>query len=350
MKKAIAFVLTLCMIFALAACGQSAAPEAPSAPETGDASAAPEAPATGEFPSKTISFIIPYAAGDGLDLTCRAMLESIDLPVNTIVENITGASGTIGLQEAFGRPSDGYTVAILSNGPIISQPLLNDTLTYDLESWKPLCFITGDTKCALCCNSQLGIKNSDDALEFFKSGKTFTVGVGNMTGFTFVAIADMFTQLGIMDNVQFISYDGASALYQAYLSGEIDFAGFDDYFAAQYRAAGDDVIVAVVCGQDRSEFLPDVASAGEWGLDMSAHIGFKAAAVPADTPDEVCEYLYAKIREAVLSEEYQNWCKENYYTGTSDEALPDPAGTMETLKMIRDVNIKVLTAAGVLEK
>ena len=240
MKKAIAFVLTLCMIFAFAACGQSAAPEAPSAPETGDASVAPEAPATGEFPSKTISFIIPYAAGDGLDLTCRAMLESIDLPVNTIVENITGASGTIGLQEAFGRPSDGYTVAILSNGPIISQPLLNDTLTYDLESWKPLCFITGDTKCALCCNSQLGIKNSDDALEFFKSGKTFTVGVGNMTGFTFVAIADMFTQLGIMDNVQFIPYDGASALYQAYLSGEIDFAGFDDYFAAQYRAAGDE--------------------------------------------------------------------------------------------------------------
>lgn len=325
MKRTLAILLALCMICAL---GVSA---------------------FAQFPEKTISFIVPYAAGDGLDLTCRSILELIDLPVNTMVENIAGASGTIGLQEAYGRPHDGYTVAILSNGPVISQPLLNDTLTYNLESWKPLTFITGDTKCALCCSSKLGIKNSDEALEYFKAGNTFTVGVGNLTGFAFVAIADMFTQLGIYDNAQFIAYDGASALYQAYLSGEIDFAGFDDYFAAQYRNAGDDVIVAVVCGQDRSEFLADVSSAGEWGLDMSAHVGFKAASVPADTPDDVCEYLAAKLREAVLSDEYQAWCKENYYTGTNAEALPDMEGTMETMKMVRDVNIKVLTAAGVLE-
>lgn len=326
MKKFLAIVLAFCMIAAL---GVSASAD--------------------WTPEKDITFIVPYAPGDGLDLTCRAILEIIDLPVNTMVENVTGASGTIGLQEAYGRGGDGYTLAILSNGPVISQPLLNDTLTYTLESWKPLVFITGDTKCALACSSKLGIENSDEALEFFKSGETFTVGVGNMTGFAFVAIADMFTQMGIMENAQFVPYDGASALYQAYLSGEIDFAGFDDYFAAQYREAGDDIVVAVVCGQERSEFLPDVAAAGEWGLDMSAHVGFKAAAVPADTPDEVCDYLYAKIREAVLSDEYQNWCKENYYTGTSDEALPDTEGTMETMKMVRDVNIKVLTEAGVLE-
>ena len=314
MKKTLAIILALCMVIALGAT------------------------AFADFPEKTISFIVPYAAGDGLDLTCRAMLENIDLPVNTLVENITGASGTIGLQEAYGRPADGYTVAILSNGPVISQPLLNDTLTYTLESWKPLTFITGDTKCALACSSKLGIRDSDDALEYFKAGNTFTVGVGNMTGFAFVAIADMLTQMGIYENAQFIPYDGASALYQAYLSGEIDFAGFDDYFAAQYRTAGDDVVVAVVCGQDRSEFLPDVAAAGEWGLDMSAHVGFKAASVPA-----------AKIREAVLSEGYQTWCKENYYTGTDAESLPDSEGTMETMKMVRDVNIKILKAAGVLE-
>ena len=325
MKKALALILALCMVLALGVT------------------------AFAEFPEKNITFIIPYAAGDGLDLTCRAMCEYIDLPVNTVVENVTGASGTIGLQEAYGRGADGYTIAILSNGPVISQPLLNDTLTYTLESWKPLSFITGDTKVALCCSSKLGISNSDEALEFFKAGNTFTVGVGNMTGFAFVAIADMFTQLGIMENAQFVPYDGASALYQAYLSGEIDFAGFDDYFAAQYRAAGDDVIVAVACGQERSEFLPDIASAGDWGLDMSAHVGFKAAAVPAETPDDVCEYLSAKIREAVLSEGYQAWCKENYYTGTTAETLPNAAGTMETMKMVRDVNIKVLTAAGVLE-
>ncbi len=78
MKKTLAIILALCMVIALGAT------------------------AFADFPEKTISFIVPYAAGDGLDLTCRAMLENIDLPVNTLVENITGASGTIGLQEAYG--------------------------------------------------------------------------------------------------------------------------------------------------------------------------------------------------------------------------------------------------------
>ena len=57
--------------------------------------------------------MVPYAAGDGLDLSCRAMLDNIDLPVNTLVENISGGSGTIGLQDALtgrGRLYRGHPV------------------------------------------------------------------------------------------------------------------------------------------------------------------------------------------------------------------------------------------------
>lgn len=227
----------------------------------------------------------PYAAGDGLDLSCRAMLDNIDLPVNTLVENISGGSGTIGLQDAFNRDADGYTVAILSNGPTIAQPLLNDTLAYKLEDWDVLTFITAPVLAVLGCSDKLGIQNSDDMRAYLEGGNKFSVGVPSMSGFGYVAAAAMFDQMGIMDNVTWVTYDGAPALYQAYLSGEIDFATFDDNFAAQYANSGDAVTVGVVMNDVRSQYFPDVAAAGEWGVEgLGANIGFKAAAVKKGTP------------------------------------------------------------------
>ena len=230
-KKVLAMALVLTMTLSLVACGSNPAASTSVASSDPAVSSAPVEEST--YPNDTISFIIPYAAGDGLDTSTRALLENAEFPVNTLVENISGGSGTIGLQDAFGREADGYTVAILSNGPTIAQPLLNDTLTYTLEDWEVLTFTTAPVLAVLGCSASKGIENSDDMKAFLESGEPFTVGVPSMSGFGYVAAASMFNQMGIMDKVTWVSYDGAPALYQAYLSGEIDFATFDDNFAAQ---------------------------------------------------------------------------------------------------------------------
>ena len=95
MKKLVALLLALAMVFALAACGNAAAPAATQAPTAEPAAPAVDPASADSFPTGTITFIVPYAAGDGLDLSCRAMLESLDVPVNVVVENISGGSGTI---------------------------------------------------------------------------------------------------------------------------------------------------------------------------------------------------------------------------------------------------------------
>lgn len=349
-KKFLAMALALSMVLSLAACGGGGSTNSgtPAASASGSA-AASSGDTSSAYPNDTISFVVPYAAGDGLDLSCRAMLENIDLPVNTLVENISGGSGTIGLQDAFGREADGYTVAILSNGPTIAQPLLNDTLTYTLEDWEVLTFITAPVLAVLGCNKSLGITNSDEMRQFLESGKTFTVGVPSMSGFGYVAAAAMFGQMGIMDNVTWVSYDGAPALYQAYLSGEIDFATFDDNFAAQYAAAGDDITVGVVMNDTRSQYFPDVAAAGEWGVEgLGANIGFKAAAVKKGTPADICAYLTEKINEAVVSEGYQNWCRDNYFGVLSEKDIYTGEEAFNMLVELRETNRTVLTAAGLL--
>ena len=338
--------LALAMALTMAACGNGSS----SAPPGG--SSKTDVPTNSDdsaYPSGTISFIVPYAAGDGLDTSTRALLENADFPVNTLVENISGGSGTIGLQDAIGRDPDGYTVAILSNGPTIAQPLLNDTLTYTLEDWEILTFTTAPVLAVLGCSASKGIENSDDMKAFLESGEPFTVGVPSMSGFGYVAAAAMFDQIGIMDMVTWVSYDGAPALYQAYLSGEIDFATFDDNFAAQYAKAGDDVAIGVVMNDVRSQYFPDVAAAGEWGVKgLGANIGFKAAAVRKGTPADVCAYLTEKINAAVVSEGYQKWCEDNYFGVLTEEVLYTGEEAMGMLVELRETNRTVLTAAGLL--
>lgn len=344
-KKCLALALALSLLLAATSCGSTDSGET-----SGDASGSGSGTTGGDsYPSGTISFVVPYAAGDGVDTTTRALLDYADFPVTTLVENISGGSGTIGLQSAFGRDADGYTVALLSNGPTIAQPLLNDTLSYTLEDWEILTFTTAPVLAVLGCSSAMNIENSEDMKAFLESGAEFTVGVPSMSGFGYVAAAAMFDQMGIMDKVTWVSYDGAPALYQAYLSGEIDFATFDDNFAAQYAQTGDDIIIGVVMNDMRSQYFPDVAAAGEWGIEgLGANIGFKAAAVKKGTPEDICDYLTEKLNAAILSEGYQTWCENNYFGVLSEDDIYTGEEAMSMLIELRETNRTVLTAAGLL--
>lgn len=159
----------------------------------------------------------------------------------------------------------------------------------------------------------------------------------------------MFSQMGILDNVTFVTYEGAPAMYQAYLSAETDLAVFDDNFAAQYANAGDEINIGVVINDVRSQYFPDVAAAGEWGVEgLGANIGFKAAAVPKGTPDEVCQYLADKINAAILTEEYKAWCENNYFGVLSENDIYTPSEATELLMSVRELNREVLTLAGLL--
>lgn len=329
MKKGLVVVLMLVTLFSVFAAGT----------KEGD----------GEYPSKKISFVIPYAAGDGLDTSTRALLENADFPVQAVVENIVGGSGTIGLQEAFARTPDGYTVAILSNGPTIAQPLLNRTLTYALDDWEVLTFSTAHVLATLGCNKELGIRNSEDLRRFLLTGRPFTVGVPSMTGFGYVAALTMFYQMEILDKVTWVSYDGAPALYQAYLSGEVDFVTFDDNFAAQYVQAGEDVMIGVVMHDTRSQYFPDVAAASEWGVEgLGGNIGFKAAAVKKGTPKEVCDYLTEKINKAVVTKGYQDWCRANYFGVITEDWISTSEEARDLLFSVRDVNKRMFELSGLL--
>lgn len=359
MKKIFALLMAVLLMLSVIACGQTSGSDLenltgkndavqPDQQEKTEDETGTENNKTGWTPEKTITFIVPYAAGDGTDILCRALTENIDLPVDTVVENVTGASGTIGTMEGFNRPHDGYTVNVVSVSPLVSQVLLNDTLTYTLEDWKVIANLSEPACEVLVTNSDnTGISTSEEFKSYAESGAHFTCGTATMAGFGYTAAVSLFYYMGIYDNVTFVTYDGAAELYQAYLSGEIDFAVMDDNFAKQYVNAGDFIDILLALSANRSQFFPDVACAEEWGLDKcGANLGFKALAVPADTSDEIVDYLVEKINEAVISDDYQQFLEDNWF-GTYTE-LWTPEECQAGFESVMELYKEIFTLVGLI--
>lgn len=345
MKKILSMLLAAVLVFALCACGGTAAPVSGTPAEP----AAPAAQASGnEFPSKNIAVIVPYAAGEGVDISARAVFDNIDLPVGVAFENIEGGGGSIATQEAFAREADGYTIVALANNPAVAQTLLNDSLTYDTTDWTVIAEYTERCSVAITSNPALGLADSNDLKEFLEAGNTFTCGVPSMNGFDYVAACYTFNQMGILDNVTWISYDSTANLYQAYLSGEIDLAAFDDNLIATYAQENSDVIVNATLGETKSVFFPELDCAGDWGVSgLSGNVGFKYFAVRSDTPAEVVDYLREKVVSAIETEAYQKWCVENNFGAYPTVYTADQSTDM--LVAVKSLYATVFKMAGLID-
>ena len=105
--RSLAFLLALMMLaVSLTACGGKEQTPAPS-------DGADTADTADDYPNKTVTIICPWGVGGGADTIARKITQVaekyFDQPL--IVENHTGASGTIGMGDAFDAPADGYTLS-----------------------------------------------------------------------------------------------------------------------------------------------------------------------------------------------------------------------------------------------
>ena len=116
MKKLLAALLAATMVLGLAACGSSPSTGSsdPEPPAAAQPDAAPEETPKIDFPTSSLTMIIPYGAGGTTDLVGRQLAIALEkqLGQSVIVSNQAGASGTVGLQATLDAPADGYTFAL----------------------------------------------------------------------------------------------------------------------------------------------------------------------------------------------------------------------------------------------
>ena len=135
-----------------------------------------------DYPNRTIKFIVPLAPGGAIDFVARQLGDVLtrSLGQQVVVENRTGAGGTVGMDAALKSPPDGYTVLITNDNAASAPHIMH--LSYDYtKELSPICYL-GRQPQILAAHSSLGINTLQELVAYVKANPGLgvaTSGVGS---------------------------------------------------------------------------------------------------------------------------------------------------------------------------
>jgi len=268
--------------------------------------AAPSAGAQ-SYPTRPITIIVPYPAGGPSDVLTRILAERMKtaLGQTVIIENVTGAGGSIGVGRVARSAPDGYALAIGHNQThVINAASMN--LPYDVvKDFEPIALIA-DTPQWLISRKTLPANNVKELIAWLKANKATAgaVGVGGPTDLSALSF-----QKETGTTFQFVPYRGGAPLLQDLVAGQIDIA-FGQ--AANYLGPvrGGQLKAFAVLSKQRWWAAPDVPTmdeAGVPGLHASFWHGLWA---PKGTPKDIIAKLDAAVIETLADPAVQQRLKD----------------------------------------
>lgn len=250
------------------------------------------------FPSRPVTIIVPFAAGGPSDVLARVLGERMRASLNqtVIVENTTGAGGTIGVTRAARAAADGYTVSFghlgthVINGAIY--PLTFDLLN-DLE---PVGLIGGNPQMVVS-KTAVPAKNLKELIAWIKSNEanvTFgTAGVGSGSHFS-----GLYFQSLIGTKARYVPYRGTGPAMQDLIAGNIDII-VDQASNAMPQVQSGKIRAYAITQNKRMAAGPDIPTVDEAGLP-GYHIWLWSGMwVPKGTPKDVIAKLNAALQDAL---------------------------------------------------
>ncbi len=251
-----------------------------------------------DYPSDSVTVIVPYAAGGGTDTGARLLVPELEkvLGQSFVVQNIPGAGGTVGATELARKNPDGYTLGYLPVGTTTTQPHLRK-VAYDADSWAPVCLTIQDPM-AVAVAPDSRFERLDDIINAATSGETVTTGgpaPGSLPHIAHAALANAYDV-----EFKYVPFDGGASTGKAVLGGQVDV--FSDPIGSTYNYG---LKPLVVLDAERHPLFPDVPTIDEEGGDpLRYSIWFGLFAV-AGTPPEIVEALSNACEEATSTESYQ---------------------------------------------
>jgi len=250
------------------------------------------------YPSRPIVIVVPFSAGGPTDALMRVLGErmraSLEQPL--LVENVTGAAGTIGVAKVARATPNGYTLSVghwsthVINGAIYP-------LTFDLlKDLDPVARLTSYPM-LLVAKNDIPAKDVKEFVAWVRANQdkasAGSIGVGSaahVAGVNFQSITGL--------KFQYVAYRGAAPALQDLMGGQIDFL-FDHLAHSLPHVRAGKVRAYAVTAPARSPSAPDIPTfdeAGVPGLHVLIWYGLWA---PRGTPKDIIARLNAAVREAL---------------------------------------------------
>lgn len=253
--------------------------------------AAAAGPAFGQaYPTKPITLIVPFAAGGPTDLLARIMGErmSRELGQQIIIENVTGAAGTIAMAKLARSAPDGYTIGIGHLGTNVVNAAVYKKLTFDLlGDLVPIARLPANPMLIVSSN-QVPAKTLKELVAYLKanqvSGGTAGMGSGSHIG----ALA-FSTATGA--NYQLVPYRGTGPAMQDLISNQIQVM-VDQSSNSLPQAQAGKIRAYAVTSPKRSAAMPDIPTAAEAGYPIEVSI-WNGLWAPKGTPKAVIDKINA---------------------------------------------------------
>lgn len=251
-----------------------------------------------QFPNHPVRMVVPFPAGGTLDGPARVLSAELSRVAGQqfLVDNKSGAGGTVGSGEVARAAPDGYTLLISSSATPISQVLYRSVPFDSVKSFRHI-GIFAELPSVIAINPQrVPVKTLAELITYAKAnpGKLSYGSPG--AGTTAHLAAEMFKDhVGV--SILHVPYRGAAPAVTDAIGGQIDMVVAGQSSVAQQIAAGKLRALAVTTAK-RSPQLPDVPTVAEVasGYESTTWLG---VAAPADTPDAVVARLTAMIRTAM---------------------------------------------------
>ncbi|MGT2455170.1 Bug family tripartite tricarboxylate transporter substrate binding protein [Cupriavidus basilensis] len=296
------------------------------------------------YPAKSITLVLPVAAGNGADIVARLLAQQIGMQIGqaVVVENRPGAGSVAAIKYAANASPDGYTLILIGSANALSQSLYKSPPYDVLRDLVPVSDIAR-TDIAILTGKRSKFNSVKDFIRAAREQPgRLTAGI-SLLGTTGHLMAELFKAREKLD-FSIVPFKTSSNLHASLMNGDVDVA-FDlaPPALAQLRAGG---LRALAIGSGtRSVILPDVPTLKELGFENYEIVSTMQIAAPAHTPTPIVERLNREIQRALSQPELQKRFRDQGFAtegGTATQAREHVAGEVEKWRnVIRATQIEL---------
>ena len=253
-----------------------------------------------DYANHTIKLIVPTGAGGITDILARLVGKSMgdQLGQAVVIENRTGAGGTLGTRAVAQAEPDGYTLLMVFPSHA-ANPALYASLPYDSENdFAPISMVTKVSEILLVPNS-LPAKSVKTFVELARTQSLnyASVGVGSLAH---LATELFMSAAGV--KMTHVPYRSVPEAQQAVMTGQVS-AFFDTPVTALPQIRAGTVTALGISTSKRLDIAPDIPTIAEAGLPGYEVVGWNGILAPAHTPRPIVDKLNAAIQVALKTPE-----------------------------------------------
>ena len=252
-----------------------------------------------DYPSRTVTVIVPFAAGGPADITGRIVADIFNrhLGQKFVVENVGGAGGTMGALRAARAAADGYTILSGHLGTNALAPAFYPSLGYDPQKDFAPIGLTAEYPELLVVRKDFPANSLKEFVAYAKSNPDkLNVGHAGLGSVSYIGCLLLHAAIGIKPTM--IPFTGTAPVLNAMLAGQVDYE-CDPVLGTLSQVQAGNVKALAVTAKERIPAAADVATMAEQGVPDFISGTWAGIIAPAGTPKEIVDRIASEAKKAL---------------------------------------------------